>query len=139
MTKKNKTVCFIDQSGSMSHLLSADLLKLLPPETDIDLYLFDHEVSENSHFVYKHEKPWRLPNYYFSMAGYTGGTSYRAIAEFCIKKDKWSNVIIVTDGYAPAIEKDLDAKILWIIHKSGFELAKRELVREGDSIICFGE
>lgn len=122
--------CFIDQSGSMSDediaLLFSEL-EGFAKETVLDVYHFDTEIDENSHTVWKAGKP-------FPPAHRTrcGGTDFQCVADFCNKPEnrgRWSGVVVLTDGYAPAIKGTIvGARTLWVITETG----TMDPIRPGD-------
>lgn len=119
---------FIDQSGSMSdediELLFGEL-ENLAKEVTIDVYFFDTEIDLNSHMVWKRgsTKPRKRMR--------CGGTDFNAVANFCNAREnrnKWSGIIILTDGYAPKMGVIRGARVIQVITEHG----TMESVRTGD-------
>jgi predicted metal-dependent peptidase len=121
--------CFVDQSGSMSDddiaLLFGELGQLANL-TQLDVYHFDTEIDEASHKVWK-----RGDNTPRCLRTRSGGTDFQAIANFCNdqkNRNRWSGVIILTDGYAPKMGPIAGARVLWVVTPTG----TLEHVRPGD-------
>lgn len=121
--------CFMDQSGSMSDddiaLLFGELGNLANL-TQLDVYHFDTEIDEKSHHIWK-----RGDNTPRCLRTRCGGTDFQAVADFCNRsenRNKWSGVIILTDGYAPQMGQIVGARVLWVVTPQG----TMEHVRPGD-------
>lgn len=130
-----KLVFFIDQSGSMS---DEDVQRSFAAafecsnETEIECFNFDTEVDENSHQIWKRgmDQTW--------MRTRSGGTDFDAVARFVNSpqnKNKWTGVVICTDGYAPEMGGIYGAKVLWLITPEG----TMDTVRKGDLVIRLGK
>lgn len=125
--------CFMDQSGSMADEDIAMLfseLGQLANLTKLDVYHFDTEIDENSHKVWK--KGDANPQ---CLRTRCGGTDFQAVANFVNdskNKNRWSGIIILTDGYAPTMGQVLGAKVLWVITPTG----STEAMRPGDLVCC---
>ena len=124
--------CFMDQSGSMSDddiaMLFAELGGLANL-TKLDVYHFDTEIDEKSHTVWK--KGDNTPK---QLRTRCGGTDFQAVANFVNdpkNKNKWSGLIILTDGYAPKMGMVSGAKVLWVVTPTG----SVEALRQGD-LVC---
>jgi len=123
---------FIDQSGSMADSDIALLFGELEGAaqfTDLDVYHFDTEIDEKSHTVWSKSKPFPKPHRTRS-----GGTSFQAVADFCNRpeyRNRWSGIIILTDGYAPTMGTIVGAKVLWVVTETG----TMEHIRRGDLAI----
>jgi predicted metal-dependent peptidase len=121
--------CFIDQSGSMSDEDIAMLfgeLENFAQETTLDVYHFDTEIDENSHTVWK--KGTQFPKAHRTRCG---GTDFQSVANFVNRNDnrnRWSGIVILTDGYAPVMGQIIGSKVLWVITEHG----TMETVRPGD-------
>jgi predicted metal-dependent peptidase len=123
-----KFAAFIDQSGSMSdediELLFGELENLANDVT-LDVWFFDTEIDHNSHMVWKRgsTKPRKRMR--------CGGTDFNAVAQFCNSREnrnKWSGVIILTDGYAPKMGVIRGARVIQVITEHG----TMDSVRSGD-------
>jgi len=124
--------CFMDQSGSMCDediaMLFAEL-GCLANLTKLDVYHFDTEIDEQSHRVWK--KGDNTPH---CLRTRCGGTDFQAVANFCNdskNKNRWSGIIILTDGYAPKMGQIIGSKVLWVVTPTG----SIEAMRQGD-LIC---
>lgn len=124
--------CFMDQSGSMADediaLLFGELGSLANL-TKLDVYHFDTEIDENSHKVWK--KGDANPQ---CLRTRSGGTDFQAVANFVNdskNKNRWSGIIVLTDGYAPTMGQVLGSKVLWVITPTG----STEAMRPGD-LVC---
>lgn len=121
--------CFMDQSGSMSDediaLLFGELGQLANL-TQLDVYHFDTEIDEKSHKVWK-----RGDNNPQCLRTRSGGTDFQAVANFCNdqkNRNRWSGVIILTDGYAPKMGAITGARVLWVVTPTG----TLDHLRQGD-------
>lgn len=121
--------CFIDQSGSMSDddisLLFSEL-EGFADKTEIEVFHFDTEIDEKSRTTWKKGRPY--PPAHRTRCG---GTDFQAIANFCNKPEnrgKWAGVVILTDGYAPAMGQIVGTRVIWVITETG----TMEAVRQGD-------
>jgi predicted metal-dependent peptidase len=122
---------FIDQSGSMSDDdVAAAFAEVegASKETTIDVYNFDTEIDEESHKVWQRGKkfPWGRTR--------CGGTDFNAVANFVNEdrnRNRWSGVVILTDGYAPEMGSVRGSKVLWIITETG----SVEAARPGDLLV----
>lgn len=121
--------CFMDQSGSMSDediaLLFGELGSLATL-TKLDVFHFDTEVDLKSHKVWR--KGDANPQ---CLRTRCGGTDFDSVANFCNQpenRNKWSGIIILTDGYAPKMGTINGARVLWVVTPSG----TMDHVRPGD-------
>lgn len=129
--RKSTFACFIDQSGSMSDKDIAQLfgeLEGLAKETEIDVYHFDTSIDEDSHTVWRKGKAFPKPH-----RTRCGGTDFQAVADFCnsSKTQKWSGVVILTDGFAPVMGQIVNSKVLWVVTETG----DTGIARPGD-LVC---
>lgn len=130
----SKFACFIDQSGSMS---DEDIIQLfgelenLAKEIEIDVFHFDTEVDEESKMVWKKGKA--APK---TLRTRCGGTDFNCVANYCNnpKTANYDGVVILTDGYAPTMGGIKNAKVLWVITKTG----TMEHIRHGDLVVKMG-
>ncbi len=116
---KAKFVAFIDQSGSMSDeditLLFGELDNLAK-DVIVDIYFFDTEIDHNSHMTWS--KGGNKPR----IRARCGGTDFNAVANFCNSREnrnKWTGVIILTDGYAPTMGAIHGARVIQVITETG--------------------
>ena len=116
---KAKFVAFIDQSGSMSDeditLLFGELDNLAK-DVVIDIYFFDTEIDTKSHMTWS--KGGNKPR----IRARCGGTDFNAVANFCNSREnrnKWTGVIILTDGYAPTMGAIHGARVIQVITETG--------------------
>jgi hypothetical protein len=123
---------FIDQSGSMGNedvAIGFSEVSSLSKLTEIDVYNFDTEVDVNSHKVWKSGKnhPWSRTR--------SGGTNFNCIRDFCAlpeNRNKWTGVVIYTDGYADQLKAmPPGIRVLWVITPDG----TMNTVREGDLVV----
>jgi predicted metal-dependent peptidase len=128
---KAKFVAFIDQSGSMSDeditLLFGELDNLAK-DVVIDIYFFDTEIDHKSHMTWS--KGGNKPR----IRARCGGTDFNAVANFCNSREnrnKWTGVIILTDGYAPTMGAIHGAKVIQVITETGTVAS----CRQGD-LVC---
>ena len=73
---------------------------------------FDTSVDEKSHQVWSRTKQtsWRRTR--------SGGTDFNCIPDFVSRpefKNKWSGVVILTDGYADTLRATPGLKIMWLL------------------------
>jgi predicted metal-dependent peptidase len=125
-----KFAFFIDQSGSMGDddiALAFSEVENASNEMSIDVFNFDTSIDEDSHKIWSRGKKfeWQRTR--------GGGTNFDAVADFVNSpqnRNKWSGVVILTDGYAPTMSQ-VFAKVLWIITPNGATAA----ARPGDLVV----
>lgn len=123
---------FIDQSGSMSNkdvTVGFSEVSALSKLTEIDVYNFDTQVDKSSHKVWKSGKvhEWGRTR--------SGGTDFNCVRDFCAlpeNRNKWTGIVIYTDGYADALKAmPPGIRVLWVITPGG----AMNVVREGDLVV----
>ena len=101
-------------------------LEQFAQHTELEVFHFDTEIDEKSKTLWKKGRP-------FPPAHRTrcGGTDFQAVADYCNRPEnrgKWAGIVILTDGYAPAMGQILGSKVIWVITETGTMNA----VRKGD-------
>lgn len=106
--RKTQVAIFIDTSGSMGHDIVQRVAKLVGdiPNAEAHWFAFDAEV-----WPFEPGEPLR--------GG--GGTSFQIIADHVDASDEMEPdcVIVLTDGYAPAIQPPRPDEWIWLITQGG--------------------
>jgi predicted metal-dependent peptidase len=120
----------VDQSGSVTDeniqkgMAEAQKFSKI---VDADMVNFDTEIDLASKQVIKNGKlKWERTR--------CGGTDFNCVARFMNdpkNRGKWTGVIIVTDGYAPVLERIPGVRVLWLLTPE----ASMDAVRTGDLVI----